>query len=70
MPVITYVGGIMDSAVKSALIRELTQTASRVSGTPAQFMTVIIDEHDDTNIGLGGETLVDFKARWAKQNKG
>ena len=69
MPVITYVGGRMDIEVKAALIRELTATATNVTGTPERFMTVIINENEDANIGLGGETLVEFKARLAAERK-
>lgn len=69
MPVITYVGGRMDTEVKAALIRELTVTAARVTGTPERFMTVIINENEDANIGLGGETLAVFKARLAAENR-
>lgn len=65
MPVITYVGSQMPNDTKAKLIEELTQTAHAVTGTPKQFFTVVIEEHSDANIGLGGETLVDFKARLA-----
>lgn len=63
MPVLTFSGGRMENEAKTELIRELTLTASRVTGIPTRFMTVFITENDDTNIGLGGETLLEFKAR-------
>lgn len=69
MPIITFVGSRMETETKATLIRELTATATRVTGTPERFMTVIISEHNDTDIGLGGETLVDFKARLAGGRK-
>ena len=63
MPVVTFVGSEMSDETKADLIREFTEVTTRVTGVPAQFVTVIIDENKATNIGLGGETLVDFKAR-------
>lgn len=63
MPVITFVGSEMNDETKADLIKEMTEVTTKVTGAPAQFVTVVIDEHKDTNIGLGGETLVDFKAR-------
>lgn len=69
MPIITYVGSEMPDKTKASLIKELTATATKVTGTPVQFMTVIIEEYKDTCIGLGGETLTEFKARLAAENK-
>lgn len=53
----------MNTQTKADLIEKLTTTASEVLGTPTQFFTVLINEHDDANIGLGGENLISFKAR-------
>lgn len=69
MPVITFVGSRMETEAKAALIRELTDAASKVTGIPERFMTVIISENEDANMGLGGETLVEFKARLAAERK-
>ena len=69
MPVITFVGSEMQDETKAALIKGLTETATRITGVPAQFMTVIIDECKDTNIGLGSESLVEFKARLAAEKQ-
>lgn len=63
MPVVTFVGSEMDDEAKADLINELTQAVCKVTKAPSQFVTVIINENKDTNIGLGGETLVEFKAR-------
>ena len=63
MPVVTFVGSEMDNEAKADLINELTQAVCKITKTPSQFVTVIIDENKDTNIGLGGETLSEFKAR-------
>ena len=67
MPVITVVGSKVTEEVKNALIEQLTSVASSVMGTPKQFFTVVIDEKPDTNIGLGGESVADLKARLKKQ---
>ncbi len=42
---------------KRQLIERLTETAVEVTRIPKQAFTIIIDEHDDSNIGVGGVTL-------------
>lgn len=47
----------MTTEVKKQLIEKLTDSAVEVTHIPKQAYTVIIDEHEDANIGVGGLTL-------------
>jgi 4-oxalocrotonate tautomerase len=42
---------------KKQLIEKLTDAAVEVTRIPKQAFSVIIDEHDDANYGVGGLTL-------------
>jgi 4-oxalocrotonate tautomerase len=42
---------------KKQLIERLTESAVEVTRIPRQAFTVIINEYDDSNIGVGGLTL-------------
>lgn len=42
---------------KKQLIEKLTDAAVEVTRIPKHAYTVIINEYDDTNIGVGGLTL-------------
>ncbi|WP_027722897.1 tautomerase family protein [Maridesulfovibrio zosterae] len=63
MPVITYASGKMDEKTKLEMINKLSATASAISGIPIQSFTVILQEYEDTNIGIGGEYIGKIKAR-------
>ncbi len=66
MPVITFEGGALNKEQKAALIHSLTKTASESTGVPAQFFTVVLHEQSDENLGFGGETVEEMKARLKK----
>jgi 4-oxalocrotonate tautomerase len=63
MPVITYEAGQLKTETKKELVEQLTATASAITGAPKQFFTVVIREQPLENIGIGGETVLDMKAR-------
>mgnify|MGYP001806753841 CR=1 FL=1 len=62
MPVINIAMHKVDDRVKADLIRELTDTAVKITGIDPERMTILIDELEDTNIGCGGKTLKAIKA--------
>ncbi|GFE61952.1 4-oxalocrotonate tautomerase DmpI [Geobacter sp. AOG2] len=66
MPVITIDMGKTDVERKKALIKNLTKTAAEVTNIPAEKFTVLINELDGTNIGVGGLTLAEIKAAQAR----
>jgi len=47
----------LNVVIKRQLIERLTDAAVEVSGIPKHAFSVIIQEHDDANFGVGGETL-------------
>lgn len=63
MPVITYQGSYLNTEKKKELIENLTATAVEVTHTPSNFITVIIQEFSDENLGVQGETVSEIKAR-------
>lgn len=63
MPVIIFEGGKMDLDKRKELIRELTDTAVKVTGIGAPAFTIYIHENDHDNIGVGGELLTEVLAR-------
>ncbi len=57
MPVITVQLAHQSKEKKKEIIERLTKTMVEVTNVPAQAFTVIIDEHDPDNIGVGGVPL-------------
>jgi 4-oxalocrotonate tautomerase len=58
MPVLRVdIGRTLNADQKRQLIEKLTDAAVEVTHIPKQAFSVIIDEHDDTNYGVGGLTL-------------
>ena len=47
----------MNDRLKKQLIEKLTQTAAGITQIPKIAFSVIINEHDDANYGVGGNTL-------------
>lgn len=66
MPVITYEGCELDEEKKKQLIVQFTSMAAELTDFPRQAFTVVIREQPLENIGVGGETLTELKARLAK----
>jgi 4-oxalocrotonate tautomerase family enzyme len=61
MPVINVTVSKLSKAQKKNLIRLLTEASVKVTGVPAEFHTVLINELDDDAIGSGGLTIEDIK---------
>jgi len=58
MPMIRVdIGKSLNADQKRQLIERLTDTAVEVTRIPKQAFSVIIEEHDDANYGVGGLTL-------------
>ena len=47
----------INESSKKQLIEKLTETAVEITQIPKIAFSVIINEHDDANYGVGGETL-------------
>lgn len=66
MPIITFEGGKLTKEEKRELIHRFTEVASEVTKVPSKFYTVTIKELPDENLGFGGETVEEIKAKLQK----
>ncbi|ABK98680.1 4-oxalocrotonate tautomerase DmpI [Pelobacter propionicus] len=66
MPVITIDMHSTDTETKKALIKNVTKTAAETTNIPAEKFTILINELDSVNIGVGGLTLAEIKAAQAR----
>ncbi|WBF68531.1 4-oxalocrotonate tautomerase family protein [Desulfovibrio subterraneus] len=62
MPIVTIVSNPLDVEQKRELVREITETCSRVMSLPPQTIVVILDEKQAENIGVAGTLLADRAA--------
>jgi len=61
MPVITLEAGKLNKEQKSQLVKEFTETASKVMNVPEQAFIVLVKENEIDNIGVGGQLLSERK---------
>lgn len=57
MPVITLEAASLTREQKAALVKEFTESASQITGLPAQGFYVFLKENAPDNVGVGGELL-------------
>ncbi|MBC3887468.1 4-oxalocrotonate tautomerase [Acetobacterium paludosum] len=62
MPVITLEAGKLNADQKRQLVKEFTNTASKVMNVPEQAFIVLLKENELDNIGFGGALLSDQQA--------
>ncbi|MBD3286533.1 4-oxalocrotonate tautomerase [candidate division WOR-3 bacterium] len=58
MPVIQVDGPPLDTDKKRAMVKELTEVASRIYGIP--HIVVLIRENQPENVGSNGELIADI----------
>ena len=63
MPIISIEIGKLSREQKLGLIEKLTAVSSSVTGIPAAAFTVVINEQDDDNIGVGGKPLGEIRKK-------
>lgn len=61
MPTINFQGGSLTTEQKKQLIKKFTEITIEVTNSPEQFVTVIIQEFPDDNMGVGGKSVADIK---------
>ncbi|AQS58039.1 4-oxalocrotonate tautomerase DmpI [Desulforamulus ferrireducens] len=66
MPVITVDGGKLTKEQKYDIIKTLTKDLSEITKIPAQFISIIIRENEDDNMGVAGESVTEMKQRLKK----
>lgn len=57
MPAIFFYGPDLDDGKKKELIREFTETASRLTGIDKSAFTIYLRASSPENVGVGGELL-------------
>ncbi|TKG97026.1 4-oxalocrotonate tautomerase family protein [Puteibacter caeruleilacunae] len=62
MPVINFQGAKLSTDQKKELIQKFTEVTKDVTHSPDQFITVVIEEYPDENLGVGGKTVSEIKA--------
>lgn len=60
MPSITMELVKMSKEKKAQLVKEVTESISRITGLPEQVIFVFIKENDPENVGVGGVLLPDM----------
>lgn len=69
MPVITLEAGKLNKQQKSQLVKEFTNTASKVMNVPEQAFIVLLKENETDNVGFGGQLLSERNAKAEESNK-
>lgn len=59
MPMIHFDGPTLSIDQKRSLIHGMSQAASMATGLPMQSITVVLDEHEYSNMGVGGDVLTE-----------
>ena len=62
MPIITIESGKLEQDIKTELIRQLTETAVKVTGIRPGAFTILIHENEHDNIGIGGQLFSEYLA--------
>ena len=60
MPSITMELVKMSKEKKAQLVKEITESTSRLTGLPQQAIFVFIKENEQENVGVGGVLLPDM----------
>jgi len=68
MPVISLEIGKLPIEQKAELISKLSTAAAAITNIPLNAFTVVINELEDDNIGIGGKTIGELKAEAKKKN--
>ncbi|NOU58299.1 4-oxalocrotonate tautomerase DmpI [Marinifilum caeruleilacunae] len=66
MPIINFKGAHLSTEQKKELIQKFTETTKEVTHSPDPFITVIIEEYSDDNLGVGGKTVSEIKSELKK----
>lgn len=61
MPMIHFDGPCLSIDQKRSLIHGMSQAASQALGIPMAAFTVTLDEHEYSNMGVGGEVLTESR---------
>jgi 4-oxalocrotonate tautomerase len=62
MPVVNFKGAQLSTEQKKELIQKFSEITKEITHSPDQFITVVIEEYSDDNLGVGGKTVSEIKA--------
>jgi 4-oxalocrotonate tautomerase len=62
MPYIAFESGQLRPGVKERLITQLTEVGAHVTGIPKEYFLVTIRELPDSDIAIGGQSVIELKA--------
>ncbi len=63
MPTITIAMDPTTEEKKKQLVENLTREAAKITGYPAEYFFIYIQEYPTENIGIGGKTLKTIKSQ-------
>jgi 4-oxalocrotonate tautomerase len=63
MPTITIALDQTSEEKKKQLVKNLTREAAEITGYPAEYFFVYIQEYPTENIGVGGKTVKELKSQ-------
>jgi 4-oxalocrotonate tautomerase len=63
MPTITVAVDQIGEEKKKQLVEHLTREAAEITGYPAEFFFVYVQEYPTENIGVGGKTLKELRSQ-------
>jgi 4-oxalocrotonate tautomerase len=63
MPVITIAMDQTSEEKKKQLVESLTKEAVKITGYPAEYFFVYVQEYPSENIGVGGKTLKEMRGK-------
>ncbi|NVO09788.1 MAG: tautomerase family protein [Bacteroidales bacterium] len=63
MPVITIAIDQTSEEKKKQLVESLTKEAVKITGYPAEYFFVYVQEYPSENIGIGGKTLKEMRSK-------
>ncbi|MCT4613744.1 MAG: 4-oxalocrotonate tautomerase family protein [Marinifilaceae bacterium] len=66
MPVVNFIAGKLSKDQKKELIEKFTQITQDITHSPLEFITVVIDEYEDDNLGVAGKSVTEIKLELKK----
>ena len=69
MPTITIAIDAISEEKKRLLVEKLTKVAVEITGYPAEYFFIYVQEYPTQNIGVGGKTLKDTRSQTASNPK-
>jgi 4-oxalocrotonate tautomerase len=66
MPIVNFKGSALSVEQRKELIQKFTEITNQVTHAPEQFISVVIEEYSDDNLGVAGKTVTEIKQQVKK----